>query len=63
MYKSVWLENLVLINKLIQKSGGIMEIVSSYTDFEGNVLCRIYLSKALSPENESIYEEKRLKKG
>ena len=60
MEKSIWLENLVLFNQAVQKSGGTMDIKSSYTDFEGNVICRVYYSHQLTAENETEYMKNRV---
>lgn len=60
--KTVWLENLVLFNKCVQASGGIMDIISSYTDLEGDVAARVSFDK-LDRRQELEYEFRRFKKG
>ena len=59
-YKSIWLENLVAFNKAVQKSGGVMEIKSSFTDFEGNVNCYVGYNKQLTTDAEIEYEKDRV---
>jgi hypothetical protein len=61
-YKTIELDNLLLFNKCVQESGGIMEITSSYTDHDGNVSVRIYYTK-LTIEKEDEYERKKIKQG
>ena len=61
MKKTLWLENLVLFNQAVQKSGGIMHIYDSHTDNEGDVFCFVEFSKLNLKESEN-YEEKRIKK-
>lgn len=56
--KTVWLENLVLLNECVQKSGGIMYILASYTDDEGDVAVTVECS-ALNPEMETKYNQER----
>jgi hypothetical protein len=60
-YKSIWLDNVVLFNKCVQESGGIMEITSSWTDPEGDVIVRVCFTK-LSEEKEKEYLDKRISK-
>ena len=60
--KTVWLENLVLFNKCVQSSGGIMNIISSYTDLEGDVAVRVTFDK-LDKGQELEYEFRRFRKG
>lgn len=60
--KTVWLENLVLLNAMVQKSGGIMEIKSSYTDWEGDVQCEVFLSRPLTTDCEIHYDVNRCRK-
>ena len=45
--KSILLENIVAFNKAVQKSGGIMDIISSYTDSEGDVMCYVAYTNPL----------------
>lgn len=58
MEKTIWLENLVLFNSCVQKSGGIMDIVSSYTQPEGDVLVRVVYNK-LDNDQRIRYEKER----
>lgn len=59
--KTVWIENLVLFNDCVQKSGGIMEIISSYTNDDGDVSVRACFTK-LDIEKETEYNLKRIYK-
>ena len=60
--KTIWIENLSLFNKMVQKSGGIMEVKSSYTDFEGDTNCYVTYTKPLTTECEIEYEKMHIKK-
>jgi hypothetical protein len=61
--RTVWLENLVLMNKCIQESGGVMQILDSYTDPEGDVAVRIDSNVELLPMQQMIYQRSRIVKG
>lgn len=56
----IWIENLVLYNKLIQAQGQDLNVIGSYTDSEGDTL--ISVDSKLSSENQKIYDKIRLEK-
>lgn len=59
--REIWIENLVLFNKCVQRSGGVMNIKSSYTDTDGDVMVEVHYS-ALTQEENKIYERERIRK-
>ena len=58
IHYEVWAENLLLINELVQKEGGILTVNGSYTDFEGDLLISV-VHPPLSKESLDEYEERR----
>jgi hypothetical protein len=58
--RTVWLENLVLLNKCVRESGGTMDITSSYTDAEGDVAVRVRYN-FITPAKFKEYESHSLK--
>jgi hypothetical protein len=57
----IWLENLVLFNGCVQKSGGVMNITGSFTDSEGDVEVDVSYNKLTSDEDQN-YLTKRIHK-
>ena len=60
--KIIHLENAVLFNKCVQESGGVMDVLSSYVDNEGDVFLKVRPSVLLKPELAKEYEEERVRK-
>lgn len=57
-HKIIWLENLVFFNECVQKSGGTMTIVGSFTDNDGDVFAQTTFTQ-LKPELEKEYDNNR----
>jgi hypothetical protein len=60
--KIIKLENAVLLNECVQKSGGIMYIIGSYTDEDGNTCVKVEFSH-LNVVQRMNYNRTRIKGG
>jgi hypothetical protein len=59
--KTIWLENVVLFNDCVQKSGGSIHIYNSMTDPDGDVLVCVMYSN-INPQQEERYLRERVVK-